>query len=158
MNACKKILLVCTVTVCSLHAIGQKFTARFTPSASGDSFSGKVFLYLSKDSKNPKDEMVGVYKFPCFFNNVKNVEPNEKVVFDDAATFYPVVLSDIERGTYHAQVVWDRNEGGRSIGDSPGNMYNNSVIVKLTKNTQQTFDIVCKDVVKAQPFVETQYI
>ncbi len=102
--------------------------------------------------------MVGVELFPCFSIDVKDVKPNEKVVFDDAATFYPVVLSDIERGEYHAQVVWDRNEGGRSIGNSPGNMYNNSVLVKLTKNIQQTFDIVCNDVVKAQPFVETQYI
>src|ERR1700734_3442423 len=122
----KKILLLCAVACCSLPAIGQKFTASFTPDASAASFSGKVFLYLSKDAKSPKDEMVGVYKFPCFSISVKNVKPNEKVVFDDAATFYPVVLSDIERGEYHAQVVWDRNEGGRSMGESPGNMYTNS--------------------------------
>ncbi len=102
--------------------------------------------------------MVGVDLFPCFSITVKNVKPDEKVVFDDAATFYPVVLSDIERGVYHAQVIWDRNEGGRSIGDSPGNMYNNSLLVKLTKNTGQTFDIVCNDVVNTQSFVETQYI
>jgi Putative esterase len=154
----KKIVLVCIVTVCSLQVIGQKFTASFTPGASGESFSGKVFLYLSKDSKSPKDEMVGVYKFPCFSVTVKNVRPNEKVVFDDAATFYPVVLSDIERGEYHVQVVWDRNGGGRSIGDSPGNMYNESVVVKLTKNASQSFGIVCNRVIKEQPFVETQYI
>ena len=154
----KKIILVCVAASCSLHAIGQKFTASFSPQASGENFSGKVFLYLSKDAKSPKDEMVGVDLFPCFSITVKNVKPGEKVIFDDAATFYPVVLSDIERGVYHTQVIWDRNEGGRSIGDSPGNMYNNSVLVKLTKNTRQTFDIVCSDVVKAQPFVETQYI
>src|SRR5471030_540592 len=152
MIICKKILLLCVVVVSSLHAVGQKFAASFTPAASGASFSGKVFLYLSKDSKSPKDEMVGVYKFPCFSIMVKNVQPGQKVVFDDAATFYPVVLSDIERGEYHAQVVWDRNDGGRSIGDSPGNMYNESVVVKITKNTSQSFDIVCKDVNKEHPF------
>jgi hypothetical protein len=154
----KKALLFCVVAVCSLQAIGQKVTASFTSAASGTNFSGKVFLYLSKDSKNPKDEMVGVYKFPCFSITVKNVKPGEKVVFDDKATFYPVVLSDIERGDYHAQVVWDKNEGGRSIGDSPGNIYNESVAVKFTKNTSQAFDIVCKEVNKEQPFTETQYI
>ena len=153
----KKILLACLVTVCCLQAIGQKITTSFTSAASNASFSGKVFLYLSKDSKNPKDEMVGVYKFPCFSITVKNVQPGQKVVFDDAATFYPTVLSDIERGTYHAQVVWDRNEGGRSIGDSPGNIYNESVVINLTKNTSQSFSIVCKEVNKEQPFVETQY-
>ncbi len=153
----KRILPLCILAVCSLQAIGQKFVASFTPAASGSSFSGRVFLYLSKDAKSPKDEMVGVYKFPCFSISVKNVKPNEKVVFDDAATFYPVVLSDIERGEYHAQVVWDRNDGGRSIGDSPGNMYNESVAVKLTKDTRQSFNIICSEVNKEQPFVETQY-
>jgi S-formylglutathione hydrolase FrmB len=154
----KKIILAGIVTVCSLQAIGQKFTASFTTGASKASFSGRVFLYLSKDAKSPKDEMVGVYQFPCFSITVKNVQPGQKVVFDDAATFYPVVLSDIERGAYHAQVVWDRNQGGRSIGDSPGNIYNESVVVTLTKNTSQSFDIVCKDVVKEPSFVETQFI
>ena len=153
-----KIYLLCFLTVCTLHAVGQTITASFTPAASGESFTGKVFLYLSKDSKTPKDEMVGVYKFPCFAISVKNVRPNQKVVFDDAATFYPVVLSDIERGQYNAQVVWDRNEGGRSIGDSPGNMYNDAVAVNITKNTKQAFTIVCNEVVKDQPFVETKFI
>lgn len=158
MIAYKKVLLYCIVTVCSLQVFGQKITASFTPATSGTNFSGRVFLYLSKDSKNPKDEMVGVYKFPCFSISVKNVKPGEKVTFDDKAIFYPVVLSDIERGNYHAQVVWDKNEGGRSIGNSPGNIYNESVVVKITKNTSQAFDIVCKEVCKEPSFTETQYI
>lgn len=154
----KGITLLCIIVVCSLHTIGQKFTASFTATASATNFSGKVFLFLSKDSKAPKDEMVGVEKFPCFSITVKNVQPGGKVVFDDAATAYPVVLSDIERGDYNAQVVWDKNEGGRSIGNSSGNMYSESVPVRLTKNTGQSFDITCKKVSKEQPFMETQYI
>jgi Putative esterase len=153
----KRILLFCTLAVCSLQAISQKVTASYTTAASGESFSGRVFLYLSKDAKSPKDEMVGVYKFPCFSITVKNVQPNQKVVFDDAAVFYPVVLSDIERGTYHAQVVWDKNDGGRSIGASPGNMYNQSIVVTLTKDTHQSFGIVCNEVIKSMPFKETKY-
>lgn len=154
----KRALLFCIVTFCCFQAIGQKFTASYSPDASGKNFSGRVFLYLSKDSKSPKDEMIGVYKFPCFSIMVKNVHPGQKVVFDDAATFYPVILSDIERGKYHAQVVWDRNEGGRSIGGSPGNMYNQAVIVNLTKNTNQSFNIVCNEVIPEPSFAETQYV
>ena len=158
MISYKKSLLTCIVTICCLHAIGQNIVASYTPAASGQSFSGKVFLYLSKDAKNPKDEMVGVEKFPCFSITVKNVKPGEKVIFDDAATYYPVKLSDIERGTYHAQVVWDRNEGGRSIANSPGNMYNKPIVVTVTKNIKQSFDVVCTEVIKELPFAETQYI
>ena len=154
----KKVFLICAVSICFLRGIGQKITASYTRSASEANFSGRVFLYLSKDSKSPKDEMIGVQKFPCFSITVKNVHPNQKVVFDDAATYYPVILSDIERGKYQAQVVWDRNEGGRSIGESPGNMYNQSLVVNLTKNIRQTFNIVCNEVNKEEPFVETRYI
>lgn len=39
--------------------------------------------------------MIGVEKFPCFAISVKNVKPNEKVLFNDAALSYPVSLSDI---------------------------------------------------------------
>src|SRR4026208_875697 len=105
-----------------ITAIGQKITVSYTPGSSNENFSGKVFLYLSKDSKNPKDEMIGVEKFPCFAVSVKNIKPNEKVLFNDAALFYPVSLSDVERGEYHLQAVWDKNLGGRSISNSPGNI------------------------------------
>lgn len=139
-------------------AIGQKFTVSYTPGSSHENFSGKVFLYLSKESKNPKDGMIGVEKFPCFAISVKNIKPNEKVLFDDAAVSYPVALSDIERGDYNVQAVWDKNSGGRSIGNSPGNIYNAPLTLKLTKNRDQVFNIVCNEVMKEHPFIETQYI
>ncbi len=154
----KRIGLVCLIIACTLHVYSQKISASFTTGASNENFSGKVFLYLSKDSKHPKDEMIGVESFPCFSIEVKNVKPGDKVVFNDAAIAYPVALSDIERGEYNAQVVWDRNEGGRSIGNSPGNIYNDAVIVKLTKNTGEMFNITCSNVIKEQTFNETQYV
>jgi S-formylglutathione hydrolase FrmB len=175
MNTWRGMLLACSVSIGCWPAIGQTITASYTAAPPGTSnataptipgyttaapdagFSGKVFLYLSKESADPKDEMVGVYSFPCFSITVKDVKPGQNVLFDDAATFFPTVLSDIERGTYHAQVVWDRNEGGRSIGRSPGNMYNKAVSVNFTKNISQSFHIVCNEVVQQDPFTETQY-
>ncbi len=138
-----------------LHTQGQTFSTSF---ASGDSFSGKVLLYLSKESKSPKDDTPGVFSFPCFAIDVKNVKPGQRVIFDDAAACYPVVLSDIERGTYYAQVVWDRNKGGRAIGDSPGNIYNKAVVVSITKDRAKSFDIVCSEVIKEPAFTETQFV
>lgn len=57
MNMYKKIALLCMVVVFCLQAASQKITASFTPAASATNFSGKVFLYLSKDAKTPKDAM-----------------------------------------------------------------------------------------------------
>lgn len=158
MISYKKISLLVLIIISALHVCAQKFSVSFTSAASNESFTGKVILYLSKDAKSPKDAMVGVEKFPCFSITVNNVRPNDKVVFDDNAVSYPVKLSDIERGGYYAQVVWDKNEGGRSIGNSPGNIYNNAATVQLTKNTNTIFNIVCSNVVKEKKFVETQFV
>src|ERR1700749_427405 len=114
MPSSKKISLFLLVIISTFHIYSQKFSVSFTSAASNESFSGQVLLYLSKDSRSPKDEMVGVEKFPCFSITVNNIKPNDKVVFDDKAVSYPVKFSGIERGTYNAQVVWDKNEGGRS--------------------------------------------
>jgi len=158
MKLILKTLLLISASMACLQAMGQKFTASFTPATSGESFSGKVFLYLSKDAKSPKDDMVGVHSFPCFSIDVKDVKPGQKVVFDDKAVSYPTVVSDIERGTYYAQVVWDKNLGGRSIAESPGNLFNSPIVVKITKDRAQSFDVVCNDVVKGQAFTETQFV
>ncbi|MGN6803930.1 MAG: alpha/beta hydrolase-fold protein [Ginsengibacter sp.] len=154
----KKGSLLLLIAIGVLQVYSQKFTVSFTSSASHKNFSGKVLLYLSKDAKSPKDEMVGVHQFPCFSISVKNVKPNEKIVFDDHAVSFPVVLSDIERGAYYAQVVWDENLGGRSIGESPGNLYNDALRVILTKNHGEVFNIVCNKVVKEKTFVETKFV
>jgi hypothetical protein len=158
MRSYKKSSLLILIIISAVHVYSQKFSASFTSSASNENFSGKVILYLSKESKSPKDEMVGVERFPCFSITVNNVKPNDKVVFDDNAIAYPARLSDIERGKYFAQVVWDKNEGGRSIAETPGNIYNDAITVQLTKNTNTIFNIVCNNVVKEKSFAETQFV
>ncbi len=141
-----------------LPANAQKFTAKYTQAASSEAFSGKVFLFLSKESKSPKDDMPGVFSFPCFSIDVKNVQPGQVVTFDDASVYYPTALSDIERGAYYAQVVWDKNAGGRSIGETPGNIYNKAVAVNITKDRTQNFAITCDQLITTPAFTETQFI
>lgn len=157
MKAIKILLVLAAIAGCT-PAIAQTFAVTYTQAASAKPFSGKVFLYLSKEEKSPKDNMPGVYSFPCFSIDVKNVQAGQQVVFDDAATAYPAVLSDIERAKYYAQAVWDRNEGGRDIAESPGNMYNKAVVVSITKNTKQKFTISCDQVIAEPAFIETQFI
>ena len=158
MKRILKTLLLISVSMASMQAMGQKFIASYTPATSTQNFSGKVFLYLSKDARSPKDDMVGVHSFPCFSIDIKDVKPGQKVVFDDKAISYPTVLSDIERGTYYAQVVWDKNEGGRAIAESPGNLFNDAIVVNITKDYTKSFNIVCTGVIKSPSFTETQFV
>jgi S-formylglutathione hydrolase FrmB len=147
------LLLLINTIVCA-----QKIQTTYSSTSFAGPFSGKVILYLSKDYKTPKDLTSNFPAFCCFAITVKDIKPNTTVVFDDAAVAYPEKISDIERGIYYAQVVWDRNTGGRNIGNSPDNMYNTSVKINLTKNFNETFSIRCDSIIQHQTFQEMPFM
>ncbi len=157
----KKINL-CTafIAVFLFSGFGQQFKASYS-SALGLSqpFTGKVIVYLSKDKKNPKDGDVGFEYFPCYAVYVKDIHPNQEITIDDHAVSYPCPLSDMERGEYYVQIVWDRNLGGRSIAHSAGNLYNPAIHIHITKDTRTVFNIVAtKTIADYDPFRETEFV
>lgn len=157
MNNKMKLFAHSLLFVLSFNSVlAQKFNVRYL-SASQTNFSGNVFLYFSKDNKNPKEGSVGIESFPCFRIAVKNIRPNQPVLFDDAAASFPVPLSDLERGEYYVQAVWDKNSGGRAISNSPGNLYNKSVSITITKDRNKVFTITCVEVAPEPVFKETEY-
>lgn len=146
------------VFILSVSTQAQQIKVSFSEKAFDGVFSGKVFLYLSKDGKTPKDLVVGIPALSCFAIAVTNIKPNATVVFDDTATSYPVKLSDLERGEYYVQAVWDRNMGGRNIGNSPGNLYSEPIKINLTKNTKANFIIQCDQKIAKPTFKETEFV
>lgn len=139
-------------------ADAQKFKVSYTKASFEGSFTGKVYLYLSKDNKEPRKGNVGFEFFPSMSIDVKNIEPGRSVIFDDKASSFPVRLSEIERGEYYVQVVWDRNMGGRSIGETPGNMFSKPEMLMLTKDFSKTYMITCSEKVPEAVFKETQFV
>jgi enterochelin esterase-like enzyme len=134
----------------------QKFNVRYL-SATQKNFSGNVFLYFSKNNRNPKEGGIGRVSFPCYRIAVKNIRPNQPVLFDDAAISFPVPLSDLERGEYYVQAIWDNNFGGRTISNSPGNIYNKSASITITKDRNGVYNVVCGEVVPEPTFQETEF-
>jgi hypothetical protein len=154
----KKIILIFSfiVIICAA-ATAQQFKVSYNAAAMDKPFTGKVFLYLSKNNTSPKDETVGMDAFECFSVDVKNVQPGAAVLIDDNANSYPVKLTDIERGEYFVQAVWDRNLGGRAINESPGNIYSKPVKVLLDKDFTRSFSLVCDLVIPEKTFTDTKY-
>ncbi|NLP10786.1 esterase family protein [bacterium] len=144
--------LVCT------SAFAQRFKVSYPEDILNEPFTGKVFLFLSKIHRNPKDAQIGLELFPCYAVQAKGIKPGGAVTFDDHATSFPVSLSDLERGEYSVQAIWDRNLGGRSIATSPGNIYSQAIQVTLTKNTKKVFKIECNQIMPALAFVETDLV
>src|SRR5215831_13881213 len=151
----KKFLLLSAQLLLVLQIFAQQFSVSYSKTSYNQPFTGKVFLYLSKDIREPRFGEVGIESFPCFAIDVKNIQPGQTVVFDDKAVSYPSMLSDLERNDYYVQAVWDRNLGGRAIAESPGNIYNKAIKIRLTKDLKQNFSIQCGEVVPEQSFRET---
>ncbi|MDN5288509.1 MAG: hypothetical protein JWR38_4783 [Mucilaginibacter sp.] len=136
----------------------QHFKVSYADTVFKQPFTGYVFLYLSSENKAPKDAVVGLDVFPCFSMYVKNVKPGQSVIIDDKAASYPTTLSNIARGEYYVQAIWDRNLGGRAISESPGNLYSVTQKVNITKDYSKQFSIIATKVIPDQVFKETQYV
>ncbi len=154
----KKSILLLLQFFVFLFAFCQQFSVSYSKAAFDKPFSGKVFLYLNKDNREPKSGFVGIESFPCFAIDVKNVQPGQAVVFDDKAISYPAVLSDLERNQYYVQAVWDRDLGGRAIAESPGNIYSKTIKVKLTKDLNKVFPIQCTELIPEKDFKDTKFV
>ena len=154
----KRSILLLSQFFVFLFAFSQQFSVGYSKAAFDKPFSGKVFLYLNKDNREPRSGAVGIESFPCFAIDVKNVQPGQEVVFDDKAISYPAVLSDLERNEYYVQAVWDRDLGGRAIAESPGNIYSKTTRVKLTKDLKKIFSIQCTEVIPQQDFKDTKFV
>ena len=155
----KKLFSLILLLPLSYIGFTQTLEVSYSPDIFKEAFSGRVVVYLSKDQKEPKDQGIGFVTFPCFALDVTNIEPGESVIFDDKAISFPTSLSNIERGTYYIQAVWDRNLGGRAIAQSPGNLYNTSQTITLTKNYDAVFEVVANTMVpEKEPFIENDYV
>src|SRR6266487_2621737 len=154
----KRMILAVVQIFLSLLTFSQKFAVSYSATAYDKPFTGKVFLYLSKDNRGPKSGAVGIEPFPCFAIDVKNAKAGQAVFFDDKATSYPIVLSDVERNEYYVQAVWDRNLGGRAITESPGNIYSKPFKVNLTKDVKKKFSIQCNEIIPEQTFKDTKFV
>jgi hypothetical protein len=153
----KKYFLLFSACLLNLLSQAQQFKISYTDTAFKGPFTGKVYVYLNKNDRQPKDGDVGISFFPCFAVSVRNVVPGASITVDDNAIAFPVALSEIERGTYYIQAVWDRDLGERSIAESAGNMYSKSTQVTLTQDHKEIFTITCDQVVPEKTFTETEF-
>jgi hypothetical protein len=135
----------------------QVIKVSFPDTTFKQSFTGNVLLYLSKDNKEPKSGTAGLDIFPCFRVYVENVKPGESIVFEDHSISFPVKLSDMERGEYYVQAVLDRNLGGRSIANSPGNLYSDAKKINISKNYSQVYNLKADKTIQEKVFKETAY-
>lgn len=155
----KKLSTLLLVFLFFATGFGQQFKASYEASVYDKPFTGNLVVYMSKENSEPKSGMVGLERFPCYSVAVKNIQPGQSVMIDDSATSFPTTLSNIERGDYFVQIVWDRNLGGRAIAESPGNLYNTSEKINITHDTKKVYSIVATKMFEDYPkFEENEFV
>ena len=153
-----KLLVAIFFILLNQFAGAQQFSISYPDTIFKGPFTGKVLIFLSKDTKEPKESDFMIRLSPFFSMDVKNIRPGQKILLDDKATSYPVILSEIERGEYYVQAVWDRNLGGRAIGKSPGNLYSISKKIIITADVKKIFPLQCDKMVAEPAFKNTDYV
>jgi hypothetical protein len=154
----RTLLLTISLMMLAGSTFSQRFSVSYSNSILKEPFSGHVIVYLSKENNTPKAGRPGLDRFPCFKLYVKDVQPGAAINFNDHAASFPVPLTEIERGDYYVQVVYDRNLGGRSIAGSPGNLYSLPVKVKIDKKQNKVYHITATEKVPSASFKETAFM
>ena len=153
-----KIVLACLAFILTFSLHAQQFEVSFSKGVHTQPFTGNVLLYLSQENKNPKDAFVPLELPPVYRKQVTQLQPGATLRFDDSAISYPNTLSNIERGSYYVQVVFDRNLGGQNIGGSPGNLYSEVQRITFDKNFDTVHTLQANQVVPTLSFTETKHM
>lgn len=145
--------------ILSCNAIyAQQFNIKFTDSICKKQFTGRVFVFLSKENSTLIDISNWTKREPVFALDVVNLNPNKKIVINAKNEIaFPVSLNDMERGEYYATAVFDNNQGERAIGLSAGNFISKTQKIKLTKKYKESFYFVADSIIPEIKFKTSKY-
>lgn len=149
--------LVAALTLsAALASADLKFSVSYPKETWDQAFSGRVVVYLSKRSANPRNGPNWFNPEPMYSRVVEKVSPGTPMILDTKNSVgFPGPLDTLEPGKYTVQAVVDRSLGGRTIGGSPGNLYSIGLEVTLDPKSDQTVTLVCDQVVPDPAFEDT---
>jgi len=143
------------------------------PAVRTDPASGRILLLISRTEKFSP----GMNGTPVFGKNVDDLKPEARFYIDEAAFGYPVrSISDIPEGEYFAQAwvnvytTFKRSDGkvvklhmdqgeGQNWRRSPGNLYSDTVKIKIALGTAEPSSIILNHVVPPiPPYQDTAHL
>jgi len=150
--------LLFSILLSSPVAAGWKFEAKFNPEIRSKPFTGRVYVFFNRNSRNPRLGPGWFNPPPFIAKDVKNLKPNQTVTFDDSdeanILAFPEPLSKLNLNGFHAQVVMRFNPFVPTVGTGAGNGYSN--VVTLQDGEKAVFKI--GNLVKDREFHETKWV
>lgn len=136
----------------------QVFKVYFSKSVYDKSFTGKVYVYLSKTDKEPVYGEDWIIMNPVVSADISKLKPGEYFIINSSnCKAYPVAPDNMERGDFYAQVVFDNGESGRTPVLSPGNFYSAPQKITFSHNFTQIFTFIADKKIKTSVFENTAF-
>lgn len=131
-----------------------RFQVRLAPSVRGEPAAGRLVVLLARE-----DSRIGARREPAdgpFFEDPQplygidaRLAPGENAVLDDAATAFPVKLSELPAGKYRAQARFDLVRADSEWRREDGNLYSKPVAFEIPG--AGTIEIALDQVVRVEP-------
>jgi S-formylglutathione hydrolase FrmB len=136
------------------------FHLSFSPHASAEPFTGRVFVMLSKrPMERPKRAPEWFATEPFFAWDVRDWKPGETLVLTAAdALGYPMPLGQLPKGSWYVLAVMDFDRGSPNIGLAPGNVYSKGVQRDLDPQSSGPVSLHLDQVVPPPVFPESDRV
>jgi len=155
------LLLPALLNATPLAAADRSFEIRFAHGAHDKPFSGRVYLFFSREREEPRRGPDWFHPEQFIARDVDDWIPGETLTFSTANAAgmlaYPVPLAEMPLDGYRAQAVVRFNPHERRIGTGPGNGYSAVSTLSTDSDGELREEFVVDELVEEQPFPETAW-
>lgn len=148
--------LFAALVVVSPTLVAAPLTVTVKRTIGDEPFTGRVLLVATKSEPRPVVRSLNwFHPEPAFAIEVRGWKAAAAVIFDDTAISHPHPLGKLPKGTYWLQAIVDRDLGGISCFDSPGNWYSKPKKVVFDPAEPQSVELVVEKAVVEREFAES---
>lgn len=162
MTPRRKILLILAVLAawCPAVSAGEplRFRVRLDPSVTDQPVRGRLFVFLSERSPQPRFGPDWFRPEPFFGRDVEGFEPGASRQIDEQSDGFPAPLSRLRPGEYRVQAVLGHSFYVPQPGTAPGNFYSNVVTARLEPDRSGTVELLLDRVVEPQRLPESRWV
>ena len=139
---------------------GLEFHVSFDPLLQSRPYAGRVYVVLSaKPGREPRHLIMNWFDPPQVFAvDLNRHDPSKPARFTSQALAYPSSMEHLRPADYSIQAIARRNLDHPVPGRGAGDMYSDTMTTSLDPADSRAFELRLTNVVKEQPFGETDRV
>jgi hypothetical protein len=157
IKSVKIILWIFLIGISNLFSQGTEFHLTYNNEISNEPISGRVVLFLSKDTLTDPDITNPYQLFITFGKNFTNWKNGEELVLNDSNTDSFLSTMNGLSSYYSLRAVVDIDSTSCLFYNN-GNLYSDKIIFNSASNELNIVDVSVKNVLSGIDFKETKYI